>query len=211
MAILGSIALAESNVDPDHPFAWCENLGWTNWRQADGAVQGVNVGASFLTGFLWSENVGWINIGDGAPASLCGAVPCYGNVESTDFGVNLDLDGVLHGLAWGENVGWINFDTAHGHDGARFDACRRRFYGFAWAENAGWINLDHALVYIGIGPCALGDIDCDGNVASYDYAVFQPLLGGPEVPVDCSAFDWDADGDIDLLDVAAFQVMFGEF
>jgi hypothetical protein len=35
-------ALAQSNIDPANKFAWGENIGWTNWRDAGGAAQGVN-------------------------------------------------------------------------------------------------------------------------------------------------------------------------
>src|SRR5438876_384992 len=64
-------ALAQSNIDPTHKFAWSENTGWTNWHDAGNPVgaQGVQVGGSFLSGFIWSENAGWINVGDGTPTN----------------------------------------------------------------------------------------------------------------------------------------------
>ena len=60
---------AQSNIDPNNKFAWCENIGWTNWRDANGGADGVVVGATFLSGFIWGKNVGWINVGSGAPAN----------------------------------------------------------------------------------------------------------------------------------------------
>src|SRR5262249_43481925 len=113
LAALTSGLVAQSNIDNTVPdkFAWSENVGWTNWRDAGGATQGVVVGDSFMGGFIWGENIGWINLGDGAPGSLCGGLPCYANADGSDFGVNIDGDGDLHGLAWGENIGWLNFDA----------------------------------------------------------------------------------------------------
>jgi len=167
------------------------------------------VGAIFLAGFIWNENIGWINVGDGTPKALCGEQPCYANLDDTDFGVNLDADGSLYGLAWGENVGWINFDTSSlGRDRAQFDVCGRRLFGFGWGENVGWINLGHATTYVGVGPCALADADCDGNLTGKDYAWFASLFQGPDVAVNCPVFDSDEDGDIDLLDFAALQALF---
>jgi hypothetical protein len=150
VSTVGSLVMAQSNVDPARQLAWGENIGWTNWRDPDGAVQGVKVGAKFLAGFIWGENVGWINLGDGTPGALCGEQPCYANLDDTDFGVNVDDDGSLYGLAWGENVGWINFDTAALEENrARFDLCKRRFFGFAWGENL-------ALLHKSGRPCSRG-------------------------------------------------------
>lgn len=211
LLITGDLAMSQSNVEPSHRFVWCENIGWTNWRGAGKGANGVQVGLRFLAGFVWSENAGWIHAGDGTPQTLCAGQPCYANVDSNDYGVNVDGDGSLHGLAWGENIGWINFDTALlDENRAHFDACERLFSGFAWGENIGWINLGGTTTLLGIGPCGFADMDCDGNVASDDYAIFSLLLGGPDASVGCPAFDSDEDGDIDLLDFAAFQVVFAE-
>lgn len=145
--------LAQSNIDPDHKFGWGENVGWTNWRDADGANQGVAVGEKFLAGYLWGENVGWINVGDGTPANG----QKYANLDDTDYGVNVESNGDLSGLGWGENIGWVNFDTrSKGDDRARYDLCEHRFFGFAWGENVGWINLNDATHYVGT---ALPDCD----------------------------------------------------
>jgi hypothetical protein len=201
---------AQSNIDPAQRFAWSENIGWTNWRYASDAADGVRVGSHFLAGFIWSENAGWIHVGDGSPDGDCGGRVCYTNLDADDFGVNVDEDGLLHGLAWGENVGWINFDLAPLDEGrARFDVCERRFFGFAWGENIGWINLDHAAMFVGAGPCEFADADCNGIIAPADYVEFQSLFGGPDDVVDCPTFDADADGDVDLEDFALFQAVFG--
>jgi hypothetical protein len=209
VSVVGSVVMAQSNVDPAHKFAWSENIGWTNWRDANEIAQGVNVGATFLMGLIWTENAGWINAGDGTPGALCGEQPCYANLDGTDFGVNVDVDGTLHGYAWGENIGWINFDTAALEENrARFDLCERRFFGFAWGENVGWINLDDAATHVAVGPCVFADADCDGNVAGDDYAFFSTLLSGPGADVDCPVFDHDGDGDVDLLDFAVLQTVF---
>lgn len=210
---LAAAALGQSNVDPAHKFAWQENCGWLDWRDADGSVQGVRVDALILSGFIWAENIGWIDVGDGAPAADCAGIPCYGNSDGTDFGINVDPDGTLRGLAWGENVGWINFDTLAAlgphQQQARLELCDNTLAGYAWGENLGWINLDDATHFVALGPgCAAGDLACDGEIGLSDYSAFEAVLMGPDVPVDCPAFDSDADGDVDLRDFAEFQTQF---
>jgi hypothetical protein len=115
-------------------------------------VQGVNVGANFLSGFIWAENVGWINVGDGTP----GNGVSYANASGTDFGVNVSSgSGNLTGFAWGEDIGWINFDggaLASPPNPARFDGAAGRLRGYAWGENVGWINLDDATHFVGVIP-----------------------------------------------------------
>ena len=204
--VCSQVASAQSNIDPDHKNAWCENVGWTNWRDAKESEQGVAVETTFLAGFIWVENLGWINVGDGSPDNGIH----YANENGSDFGVNIDPEtGDLFGLAWAENVGWINFDTRDkGDDRARFGGCEHRFFGFAWSENIGWINLDDAEHYVGVGPCEYGDFDCDNDVDLTDYEAFQEAMAGPEVAADCSTFDADDDGDIDSVDFLAFQLVF---
>ncbi len=149
--VLITPVLAQSNIDPDHKFAWGENIGWTNWRDADDAAQGVVVNDSFLAGYIWAENVGWINVGNGP---LDGET--YANIDDTDFGVNVDIGtGYLSGYGWAENVGWVDFDTSSlGSDRARFDTVEGRFRGYVWGENVGWVNLDdatHFVATLGVG------------------------------------------------------------
>ena len=203
---VGAWLLADSDIDPAKKFAWTENAGWTNWRDAAGGTDGVEQTATYLMGFIWGENVGWINVGNGPPADGVH----YANTDGGDFGVNVDPEtGDLFGLAWGENIGWINSDTSSlGEDRARFHSCEHRFLGYAWGENIGWINLNDATHFVAVGPCGFGDYDCDGDQDLDDYAAFTGLFQGPEVIVDCPAFDDDADGDVDLSDFAAFQRAF---
>jgi hypothetical protein len=140
LAAAGTTAQLESNIDPARQHAWSENGGWSCWYDADAGTGGVIVEASHLGGYVWAENLGWIFLGDGAPANGVS----YANVDSSDFGVNLDLaSGGLSGMAWSENAGWINFDTSSlgSTDRAQFDPCTHDLSGYAWAENLGWLNL----------------------------------------------------------------------
>lgn len=121
-------AMPQDKIDPVHRYAWGENIGWTNWRDAGDppGSQGVRVHGTFLSGFIWGENVGWINVGNGAPA----AGDHYANVDGSDFGVNIDSSGDLRGFAWGENIGWLQFDTrSQGDQRARLDRASLRFRG----------------------------------------------------------------------------------
>lgn len=173
LAAAGGPALAQSTVDPDHKFAWGENIGWLNFRDA-GAPQGshgVRRHATFLSGFIWAENVGWINAGDGAPANGV----AYANVTGADFGVNLDpVTGALSGLAWGENIGWINFSVPSlpPSQRPRLDLASQRLRGFAWGENVGWINLDDPTHFVVLrGACGC-DWNNDSALNSQDFFDF---------------------------------------
>jgi len=147
--LLGPVpAFAQSNIDNSVPnkFSWGENVGWMNWRDANGATHGVHVGSFVMSGVIWGENIGWINVGDGTPA----VAPHYANTTGADSGLNIDPNGDLHGMAWGENVGWINFDgggMATPPQPARIECASRpgqllaRLNGYVWGENVGWINL----------------------------------------------------------------------
>jgi len=163
-----AIASAQSNIDPANKYAWGENMGWTNWLDANSGANGVVVGTDFLSGFIWGENIGWINVGDGTPGG--GGGTFYVNANGTDSGVNIQADENLDGYAWGENIGWINFGTQPfvGAQGARFDFTAGRFRGYAWGENVGWINLDDAVHFVATVPggCTT-DVDCvDGDVCT---------------------------------------------
>ncbi len=145
---VSTAALGQSNIDSGHKFSWGENVGWANWRDAEGTGQGVVVSATFLSGYIWGEHVGWLNVGNGPMNG-----DSYANTDSTNFGVNIDSNtGSLFGLAWGQNIGWVNFDTSTlGSDQARFDTVDGRFRGYAWGENIGWVNLDHATHFVATG------------------------------------------------------------
>ncbi len=141
---------AQSNISATDKFAWGENIGWLNWRDANGTTSGVIVQSNYLQGFIWAENEGWINVGNGGGP--------YANTNGTNFGVNILLNGDLFGYAWGENCGWINFNTvAQSPNEARYDFMAGRCRGYAWGENVGWINLDDATHFVGAAtgvPCA---------------------------------------------------------
>ncbi|MDP1661836.1 MAG: hypothetical protein Q8L55_07955, partial [Phycisphaerales bacterium] len=183
-------ALAQlSNIDATNKYAWAENIGWTNWRDAGNPAtsQGVVVRSKFLSGFVWGENVGWINLGDGTPAGPGGQ---YANVNGTDFGVNRNpATGNLSGYGWGENIGWINFSggaLATPAQPARFDQLAQRFFGFAWGENVGWINLNDSTTgkfpgaILPCGPADLGQQGgipgADGHLDNNDFVVFINYL-----------------------------------
>jgi hypothetical protein len=151
IAALGCIraALAQTEIDPAHQYSWGESIGWMNWRDAGdpSGLQGVRVHPAFLSGVIWGENAGWIDVGSGAPANGAG----YGNLDASDYGVNIDPTGDLFGLAWGESIGWLQFDTRLlGDQRARLDRAARRFRGYVWSENGGWINLDDDAAFVAL-------------------------------------------------------------
>lgn len=195
-------AMGGSNVSPNRKFAWGENIGWINWRDADSTNQGVRLYSRFLSGFAWGENIGWINMGNGAPAG-----GSYANTNNTNFGVNIDPStGVCSGFAWGENIGWINFNTtpAVGAQGARYDLAAGRFRGFAWGENIGWINLDDTGTYV----CALySDLNADGSVNTSDLVLLLVNFGQNVTPG--FGADFDASGIINTTDLTQLLVQFG--
>jgi hypothetical protein len=219
VGLAGGLAVAQSNIDNSVPdkYAWGENVGWTNWRDANGGTQGVNVGGFILSGFIWGENIGWINVGDGTPATP----PYYANVDGTDFGVNIDPDGDLHGFAWSENGGWINFDggaMATPAQPARIVCASppgqplARLIGYVWAENFGWINLDVVdtgkFVAVELASTPLScDLNHDGFPNGGDVQAFTNLLllGGADWTHVCSGdLELTPDGILDFDDVDPF-------
>jgi hypothetical protein len=158
LLVSGAIAglLTSSNIDPAHKFSWGENVGWLNWRDANGGAQGVVVRPNFLSGNVWAENAGWINLG--------GGMGPYLNTNGSNFGVNIVANGDLSGFGWGENIGWVNFDTSdNAPNQARFDPTEGRFRGYAWGENVGWINLDDSTHYVAVAcPSATAPVAATG-------------------------------------------------
>lgn len=197
-------SMAQANINEPRKFAWSENAGWLNWRDANGGSSGVNVGASFLRGFIWGENIGWINTGNGAGPYL--------NANNTNFGVNILGSGYLSGYAWGENVGWINFGTqpALGNlQGARYDAAAQRFRGYAWAENLGWINLDDGVHFVSTAPvCCPGDADNSGSINFSDITSVLANFG-TSVPGGNGPGDADCNGVVSFGDVTNVLANFG--
>ncbi len=192
--------LAQSTIDATLKHAWGENIGWTNWRDANSATQGVRVLANHLRGYIWAENVGWINVGQGGP---------YTNTSGTTFGVNVNpATGALTGLAWGENIGWINFDTSSlGADRARFDTAAGRFRGWAWGENVGWINLNDATRFVASVPPCGGDANGDGIVNGADLSVVLSQFGQAVTPG--AGADFNADGVVNGADLSVLLSQFG--
>lgn len=214
LAMAGAL-LAASNVDNTVPnkYSWGENVGWWNWRDANGGLQGVNVGNSIMEGYIWGENVGWINVGDGTPGSSCSGLPCYANVNGTDFGVNISADGSLHGYGWGENIGWINFDggtMATPAQPAKI-LCAGRLTGYAWGENVGWINLSvltpgqYVAVVSSFVP-VLCDMNHDGVKNGLDIQAFENklLLGGANWRDICSGDLAPPPGALTTADIPPF-------
>ena len=204
--ILTAHALAQSDVDPVNKYAWGENVGFLNFRDAGdpAASKGVRLHNRFLSGYVWGENIGYVNLGDGAPANAVN----YGNVDGADTGVNLDpSSGDLFGLAWSENTGWINFDTraALGGEGqqARLDFATDRLQGYAWGENIGWINLDDEQHFVSFGGCGGADIDADGDVDAEDFFGYLDLFAGGDPRADI-----DGDGDTDAEDFFGYLDLF---
>ncbi len=194
------IASAET-VDATNKFAWTENCGWLNWRDANGGTQGAVLHATYLSGFVWGENIGWINLGDGTPVNGVS----YANINGTDFGVNRDaVTGELTGFAWGENVGWINFSggaLATPPEPAQVYPGNLRLFGYAWGENIGWVNLDDPTRFVMFVPSCPGDVNGDGMVGLADIAIITSnwTFTVPPAPV---AADLDANGSIGLGDIA---------
>jgi len=193
-------ALADSTIDPAHKHAWGENIGWTNWRDADSSTAGVELSedAEYLSGYIWGENVGWISLGSGAGP--------YANLGGANHGVNVLPAGYLDGFAWGENVGWINFGTepSIGLQGASYDSMEHRFRGYAWGENIGWITLDDATHYVAIQNLCPADLNGSGEVESGDLASLLAewdLIGG--------AADLDGSGTVDSGDLAIVLASWG--
>ena len=190
-------ALAQvSNIDEFNKNAWCENIGFTNWRDADATAAGVHVYPTHLRGAIWAENVGWIRLGSGPADGFA-----YANIDNTDYGVNVAPGGALSGLGWGENIGWVNFAggaAATPSQPARIDTTTPpyRMLGYAWCENVGWINLDNPDVFIGV--LCFADFDGNGfvNADDFDYFMEAFYFGTPAADIDGNGFanadDFDA-------------------
>ncbi len=120
-------------IDPDHKFAWAENVGWLSFKSSHGTVMGY---PDHLEGHVWAENVGWISLGTHSG----GGSHNYLNTSATNYGVNRS-GSQLSGYAWGENIGWINFGPSDYHDGVSIDSATGDFSGYAWGSNIGWIKF----------------------------------------------------------------------
>jgi hypothetical protein len=221
VGILATSAITgPSNIDPVDKYGWGENIGWLNFRDADGSDQGVRVRSTFLKGFIWGENVGWINVGDGAPGN--GVHYANDPSDGSTFGVNIaPATQELFGMGWGENIGWVNFDTrtalGPSSQQAKFDFAAGRFRGYVWGENVGWVNLDdptHFVAYVP-PPCndPYADVDGDADADQSDLGLIQPCISGAGAPAadGCECYDRpeagfpQGDNDVDLDDLDAFE------
>lgn len=193
---VATAATADSNIATPRKFAWAENVGWLNWRDADASTKGVEVFiGSHLRGYIWGENIGWINVGNGAAP--------YANTTDTNFGVNIAPGtGLMTGYAWAENIGWINFGPHAGN--ATWDAAAHRAFGYVWSENAGWINLDDAVALLCWIP---GDANGDGAVNAADFTILAGGFGSTGNP---RFRNGDANGD-GTVNAADFTLLAGNF
>ncbi len=168
--VLVPCAAAQTNISNANKFAWSENAGWFNFRDAGSPVGAMgarfHLAGGFASGYVWGENIGWINLGSGAGP--------YANTSDTNFGVNFNTTtGHMSGYAWSENTGWINFlggSLATPSNPARVDFVAKRLRGFAWSENLGWINLDSTVHFVGIRCTA--DVNDDGIVSPADFTAW---------------------------------------
>lgn len=205
LLLASSALVADSYVASGWKHAWAENVGWTNWADANGRTQGVEVyqngPVQYLRGWLWFENIGWASVGNGAAPYL--------NTSGANHGVNINpTTGDMTGLAWSENAGWINFGPfppATTAPPARWDHTNFRSRGWAWSENTGWINLNDAIRYVCTIP---GDFDYNGTVNVFDFGIFSANFGSSGNPA-FTLGDCDGDGDTDVFDFGIFAPNFG--
>ena len=193
--LIAAPALAQ-DIDPNHKFAWAENVGYLNFADAGDppGSQSAFAHPAFLEGFVWGENIGWINLGGGAGP--------YANTTGLNFGVNRSTaNGHLTGFAWSENTGWINFAggaLATPPNPARIDPATRRFRGYAWGENTGWINLDDPTVFVALACPA--DLNRDGLLNFFDLAAYIALYNANDPAADLAA----PFGTLNFFDLAAY-------
>ena len=210
--VFSAATSAQSNIDPEHKWAWSENCGWTNWqhnRPDEG--DGIVVFETHLAGYAWGENIGWINLGNGNG-------PYENDMDdSSTFGVNLAVEnGELAGFAWAENIGWLNFEggaLADPPNPARLDGCR--FRGYAWGENIGWLNLSDETHFVAVHVHCPADSDNDCDVGAADLAELLAAWGlcpgfcEPGDPADTCLADFDGDCDVDAADLAELLSAWG--
>jgi len=181
LCTLGNL-FASSSITPDHSSSWALNFGWINWR--GNTANGVEVTASYCSGYLYSANVGWISLGSKPVQGVS-----YRNIAG-DYGVNIDLDGNLRGYAYGANIGWILFDP---QGSPRVDLATGKLAGNAYAANAGWISLSDQTTFVQTSPAPDAvDLDKDGIADIWEIRYAGSL------EVFTSSSDTDHDGTSDL-------------
>ena len=202
LAAAAPAALAQtSNIDDANKHAWAENIGFTNWRDADSSSRGVHVYPTHLTGAIWAENTGWIRVGSGPLDGVA-----YSNKDESDYGINVDVpSGELSGYAWGENIGWVNFKGGAniGPDKtAMYLYEKRRLAGYVWGENVGWINLDHSDAFVAV--LCYSDFDANSFVNGDDFDSFVVEFEAGSAAADIDGNGFTNGDDFDSF-VAAFE------
>jgi len=176
---------ASSTISSSDRFAYAANAGWIDFRTD--ADSGVRVDETFLSGYAYAANFGWIHLGDGSPENG----HSYSNNSSTDYGVNLAVDGKLSGYAYSASIGWITFEQQWGQPVMNYST--GRFSGHAYAANAGWIALDTPSSDLAAASIAAPtDSDGDGISDAWERLQFGNLTSAH------SATDADRDGATDL-------------
>lgn len=133
----------------------------------------------------------------------------YATVGDTDFGVNVDPNGLLSGFTWGKNIGWVNFSggaLATPPNAARRDASCQ-LHGLAWSENIGWINLDDATHLVAFLP--IGDVNGDGYVNITDLGVLLVNFGASGSLVNRGDGDLNGDAVANIADLGILLANFG--
>lgn len=171
IAVLG-LPLNAQNILSINNQSWGQNIGFLEWRPEQGSGTGIEVGNTFLSGWIWSQNFGWISLGDGTPDNLVE----YSNASATDYGVNRDLAGNLTGHAWSPNMGWITFEQTHGMP--RIDIETGAFSGHAWSQNFGWLTLGDLQIDVDLENARLAIANVFVNETSSS-VTFVVQLDGP--------------------------------
>ena len=222
LCVAAASGVAQTNVDATDKFAWHENVGWSNWADANAGADGARVSGAHMEGYVWFENAGWLDIGRGLPNTF----DQYANTNNTDYGINIDqTDGWLGGFGWQENLGWFNFDTPGLEvtgQRARRESWQRRLVGYAWSENAGWLNMDDSSAFVGFDiGCAPADItttgSCivlasDGVVDLSDFSCYLSLWssGGLNADITTTGVCSVGSGD-DVVDLSDFSCYLAEW
>jgi len=77
-----------------------------------------------VSGYAWSENIGWISFNNTTGGG------------ATNYGVDIEPDGVFSGYAWSENIGWISFNEGE-LSGCPTAPCQAKL-DFGTKEISGW-------------------------------------------------------------------------
>ena len=111
-------------------------------------------------GWAWSSNIGWISFNNTSGGG------------TTNYGVNINSDGILSGYAWSENIGWLTFNESE-LSGCPSTPCRawldsdNKAHGWAKALTdgggwPGWIRLRDT--NYGVWIDTIGSVDTIGFV-----------------------------------------------